>query len=543
MKRFLIATLVLAGACEGNIGDVDPFGGNPPPILPPLGSDDLSNGRLRARVWRLTPEQYETEARRLLGDLPDAGRYPAGQAQTGFSNFAAGATIDRSIAQRIIQITEDYAAWAQENAAEVSGCAGFESACMDSFIADFLSRAYRRPSTPEEQAGLRTLYDGIAAEHDAAYAFRSIVQATLMSPNVLYRSEIGAPYDGEVFGEPGEGESITVLSDYEIASLLSYSLTDEAPDDTLLQLALEGRLRDPDVRRMEAQRLMAGSHEVWRRFFWEWLDMERFDELANALEIAPSLREAMREEFNEFLGRVVVDERGTLEEVFTSNRSWANPELAEFYGVSHSGEGVAPISFDPEERGGILTQSAWLVSHGSREDEYVVRRGMGIFLRTLCRDLTPPEGLDVLAAQEELISHDAPVREQIEARSSSPVCGACHRTPDPIGLAFERFDALGRVRSEYEDGDTIDSSATIPNIGIVDGGAGVGAGLAQSEEFQNCFVRRWAHSSLGADLGEGSAWITDVTEAFMAEGGSIESMVMHMVAHPGFVERVRGAAE
>lgn len=543
MKRLVIATLILAGACEGTIGDVDPLA-DLPPVPPPLGSEDLSNGRLRARLWRLTPLQFETEARRLLGDLPDAGQYPAGQAQTGFSNFAAGATIDRSIAQRIIQITEDYAIWAEENAMMVSGCgADFPSACVDSFIGDFLTRAYRRPATDAEQATLRALYDSVATEHDAAYAFRSIIQATLMSPHVLYRSEIGAAYDGEVFGEPAEGEEIVVLSEYEIASLLSYALTDEAPDETLLQLASEGQLRDPAVRRMQAQRLMPRSHEIWRRFFWEWLDMSRFEEQSNALEISASLRAAMLEEFAEFVGRVVVDEDGTLEEVFTSTRSWANPELAAFYDVAHSGTGLAPIDFDPSERAGILTQGAWLVSHGSREEEFVVRRGMGIFLRTLCRDLTPPEGLDVNAAQAELISHEAPVREQIEARSESPICGACHRTPDPIGLAFERFDAVGQIRGEYPDGDPIDSVAVIPNIGEVDSGAGVGAGLAASDEFQNCFVRRFAHTSLGADLGEDSAWVTDVTEAFMEDGGSIEAMVQHLVAHPGFVERVKGAAE
>ena len=517
---------VLAG-CQGTIGDQgDPV----EPILPPIGADDLSNGRIRTRLWRLTPIQFETEARRLLGDLPDAGQYPLGEPQDGFTNFAAGATIDRSVAQRIAQITEDYAAWAEDNAADITGCgADFGSAaCTDGFIADFLTRAYRRPSTPEEQNTLRALYDSIEAEHGASYAFRSIVQAVLMSPHVLYRSELGAPFDGDTVAEPAEGEEIVVLSDYEIASLLAFALTDESPDAALLEAAAAGRLRDPAERRMQALRLMGRSQVIWRRFFWEWLDMDRFDPQADAIGLSDTLRSAMLEEYAEFVGRIVVDERGTLDDLFSASRSWASPELAELYGVDHPGSGLAPINFNPSERSGLLTQGAWLVSHGSREEEYVVRRGMGIYLHALCRDLTPPEGLDVNAAQSELAPRDAPIREQVEARSNADVCGACHQVPDPIGLAFERYGADARIRDAYPDGHPIDSSTVVPLIGQVDSAADLGAQLAASEDFQTCFVRRFAHSILGTDLGRNSGWVNDVTDSFLDEGRSIEAMVLHL---------------
>ncbi len=207
-----------------------------------------------------------------------------------------------------------------------------------------------------------------------------LVKAVLISPKMLYRSELGPRFETA----PRDGE-IVVLDEFEIANLLSYGLTDAAPDDALLAAADAGRLRDGEERRLQARRLMARSRGVWQRFFWEWLHMHRFEPTASSLAIAPSLQASMRDEFEEFIGHIVVDDRGSLYDVFTSTRSWASPELAEFYGVAHPGTGVQPIAFDAAERAGLLTQGAWLVSHGSREDEHVVRRGMGIYLERTCR--------------------------------------------------------------------------------------------------------------------------------------------------------------
>lgn len=532
MRRLLLI-LGLLVACEGQIGDVDPLDG---PRIPSEGV--YGNGRLPTRVWRLTPEQFEHEAERILGDLPEAGRYPAGASQNGLSNIAANGFVDRAAAQRILQITDEYAAHVEANAAEVSRCgADFGSAaCADEFIAWFSEAAYRRPVMDDERDALRTLYDRVEAEHDATYAFRILVQTVLISPHMLYRMDLGAPFDGSTTGEPGEGERIVVLSDFEIANLLSFALTDEGPDGPLLEAAAAGRLRDASERATHVRRLMARSHGVWRRFFWEWLDMQRFDPQADALGIAPSLRAAMRQEYDEFIGRVVVEDRGSLDDVFTATRSWGSAELATFYGVGHDGGEVAPMEFGAE-RAGLLTQAAWLVSHGSREDEFVVRRGMGLFLHALCRDLTPPAGLDVNAAQATLTPPDATVREKVEARSGHEVCGACHQTPDPIGLAFERFDALGQLRDAYEDGTPIDSNATVPGIGAVSSAAELGAQLVEAEEFQTCFVRRVAHSMLGADLGSRSDWLNEVQDSFEGEGRSIEALVVALASHPGFIER------
>ncbi|MEM9862388.1 MAG: DUF1592 domain-containing protein [Myxococcota bacterium] len=530
--RSLTLSFLLLAACDGTIGD---GGGGINIESPSVGEAVLEGGRLRARVWRLTPQQFEDEARRLLGELPDAGQYPLGESEAGLTNIAVRAPVDRPVAQRIAQITDDYGTWVTENAEAVSGCTDRD--CAVAYLHGLLESAYRRPATDVEQDAIATLFDSILADHDLPYALGRSVQAVLISPSMIYRHELGAPFDGRIEGEAPEGGSISVLGDYEIASLLSFSLTDRSPDATLLAAAAAGELRDPQVRAREARRLMDDSAGVWQRFFWEWLDMYRFESSATALDVSDELQAAMLEEYNAFIEDTVVLQRGSLDDVFASPRSFASPELAAIYEVDHPGSGLQPITFNPAERAGMLTHAAWLVAHASREEEFVVRRGMGLYLHALCRNLTPPDGLDVNAAQEGLTPEDATVREKVEARSNDRVCGACHTVPDPIGLAFERFDAIGRRRDVYPDGHVVDSNAQVPGIGSVTSAADLGAALAESGEVQNCFVRRVAHSMLGADLGPQSVWVNDVTDAFVSADRSIEGLVVALVSHPGFVER------
>ncbi len=349
-RLILLAAVVLFLGCEGTISDA--------PMLEPVDplqsqEEALTNGRLRARLWPLTPTQYETHARDLLGDLPEVGRYPAGANEDGFSNVANGLTFDRAATQRLVQIADDYSAWAQENAGIASGCGNdFGSdECVASFIDRFTRQAYRRSVSADERAELRRLYDEVTAEHGAEYGFRMLVKTVLISPKTLYRTELGGEYDGLITADAPEGGQIVVLEEFEIANLLSFALTNGPPDEELLAAAEAGLLRDGAERRRQSERLMALSHGVWQRFFWEWLHMNRFGTTADALSIPASLQASMLEEFDEFIGRTVVDERGSLDDVFASTRSWASPELAEHYGVAHPGDETSPHRFRPDGAG------------------------------------------------------------------------------------------------------------------------------------------------------------------------------------------------
>ena len=115
--------------------------------------------------------------------------------------------------------------------------------------------------------------------------------------------------------------------------------------------------------------------------------------------------------------------------------------------MSHPGSGVAQIELDPDQRGGLFTLGAWLVSHGKKGRDNVVRRGMAVYRDAMCNDIAPLN-IDLEAALKELVGADATIKEIAEARGSDATCGACHATSDPVGLAFESFAGDGTLADD-----------------------------------------------------------------------------------------------
>jgi hypothetical protein len=486
--------------------------------------------RLDARVWRLSPAQFSNEVASLFGDGAPAATLPQGATEAGISGIASGDVIDIGNVSVVDDATRQIGAWAETSGAEISGCSDYGTpACIDEFVAGILPRAYRRPVGEDEIEAMRAVFDANEADHGYDYAFGSLVRATLLSPDFLYRTELGQP-----------GHMGTVrLTDHEIAAAIAFSMTDRGPDAELLAAAEAGTLGDADERERHARRLMAVSAPLWQRLFREWLGLTLLPTAAEGSGVSDALVAQMQEEYATFVAEVVVNQRGTLEDLFTASYTWAEPELAALYGASHPGEGLARIELDPQQRAGLLTQAAWLSSHATVRDDYVVRRGMGIFRDAMCNAIVPPDDIDVNAENDELTEPDATVREVIEARAAEPVCGGCHAIPDPVGLAFEAYGNSGQLRTSYANGNPIESEADVPGIGLVTGGADLSRALVQSEDFQECFVRRFAHVFVGHDLGS-VEWTDDALAALVAADLSLEEFLVAFVRHDAFIERYKG---
>ncbi len=498
------------------------------------GSEPVEPGeRLDVRVWRLSPTQFRNEVEAMFGaDLPP-GTLPEGATDHGISNIAANDAIDVGNISVLDDVTRQFALWAQANGPTASRCDGTYGTpeCIDSFLAWFVPQAYRRDPTDADLENLRALFDANEAEHGYDWAFGSIVRAGLLSPDFLYRSEIGPP---------GDSGKIT-LTDFEIASAIAFPLTERGPDAELMQAARDGTLGDPDERERHVRRLMANSAPLWQRLFREWLGMTRLGAAAEGSGVPPELVTQMEEEFARFVSEVVVTQRGTLRELFTASYTWAGPELAEVYGVQHPGGGIARIELDPAERAGLFTQAAWLTSHATNRDDYVVRRGMGIFRDAFCNDIAPPN-IDVEEENDALVPADATVREAVELRGMAPVCGGCHAVPDPIGFAFEVFDNGGAVRTSYANGNPIESNVDVPGIGTVQNGADLARALVDDERFQTCFARRFVHAFVGQDVGkpDDMEWTRVAFDALIASDTSFEEFLVAFVRHDAFIERNKG---
>lgn len=523
-KQTIPVALGLAAAllgCEGIIGD----GGMTEP------GTDPADPRFEARVWRLSPLQLEGEIERLFGAGAPVPDVPPGAAEYGLTNIAETSRVDTGNASRFVEGMRAVGEWAAANGATVSRCESYGTpACVDTFLGWFPEEAFRGPVSTDEVAALRAVFDQNAAEYDYDYAFASIVRAVLLSPRFLYRWELG---------EPGDDDAIVELDDYEIANLMAFSITDRAPDGELLAAAAEGTLRDPNVREAHARRLMDESDAVWQRFFWEWLEMATLRAQGNEVGLPPTLVDQMEEEYRTFVSDIVVERRGTLRELLTTDQSWAQPELAEYYGVSHPGDGLQPITMDPSQRSGLLTQGAWLVAHGKDGRANVVRRGMAIFRDAMCRDVTPLD-IDLEAALMGLVGPDATVREIVVARGEDGTCGACHQLADPIGLAFESFAGDGSWQTMYAaDGNPVETDIEFPGAGPIDGAVDLSEVLADDDAFRSCLVQRFAHFLMGGRVGSPAVvrWTGEAQQTFLESGGNFEELLVDLVRDPAFIER------
>lgn len=507
------------GTGGGNAGTTGNLGGGGP-------GTDPADPRLEARAWRLTPAQYNTEVQRFFPGAP-AVTLPVGGSEYGLSNIAAAARIDTGNATQYTAAASTIGSWVATQGATAARCTTFgTSECVDTFLDWFLPEAYRRPATTEERTEIRSVYDDLVGPYGEEWAFTAAVRTVLLAPQFLYRTEIGPA-----------GTGIVAIDDYEIASLLSFSLLDSGPDQQLLADAAAARLNDPTVREQHARRLMDSSAGIWQRFFWEWLKMSTLQSQGVETGLDATLIADLETEYRTFVENIVVTNRGTLANLLTATQTWGSAGVAEYYGVTHPGGDVAPLDLNTDQRAGLLTLGAWLVSHGKDGRDNVVRRGMGVFRDAMCQDIMPLN-VDLEAAQRELVGADATIREIADARGADAVCGACHSTSDPVGLAFEAFGGDGRFQTMYPDGKPVESQVTWNGVQY-NTPAEISAALAQDERFEQCLVRRFGHFLLGADFGapvtvraSGAAY-----DAFKASNGSLEELLVAVVRDPSFIER------
>ncbi len=486
--------------------------------------NDPADPRIAQRIWRLSPAQLNQEVARLFGEGAPKIDVPETAPQAGITNIAQNAVVDRGNASIFVDGTRSVANWVAASREKRARCTKYgDDACAEALLGWLPREAFRRPVSDAEIAELRTLFHKLRASYEYDYAFAGVVRAVLLSPDFLYRTELNK-----------------VLSPYEIANLLAFAITDQAPDAELIETAEKRDLTKPDVREAQARRLMAKSASVWQRFFWEWLHMSTLRSQGAEVGLSDALVSAMDEEYRTFVSEVVVKQRGTLRELLSAPYTWAQPELAKHYGVTPSGTGLQRIALEPSQRGGLLTQGAWLVSHGKAGHDNVVRRGMSIFKDAMCNNnLRPPDGVDVQAALTELVGANPTVRQTVDVRGSTPSCMGCHKLPDPMGMVFEMFKSDGSWQKTYPDGMPIDSNVTVAALGSFEDARTLSEAFADDESFQQCFVQRFTHSMAGIDLGtpESVAWSRAVEQGLAASDGKLEEMVVALVRHPGFIER------
>ena len=332
--------------------------------------------------------------------------------------------------------------------------------CTRTILARFASRAYRRPATPREVDALLHLTALVEEQGDSwEEGIATALQAVLVSPHFLFRIE----------REPavGVGEKSAPVSDYELASRLSYFLWSSMPDDRLLHLAREQGLRQPDILADEVRRMLKDerARALVENFAGQWLQFKNMDivrpDVRRFPEFEDSLRRSMGRETERFIEEIVREDRSVLE-ILDAGYTFVDERLARFYGIEGvEGPEFRKVDVSATERGGgILSHASVLTISSYSTRTSPVLRGKWI-LETLLNAPPPPPPPSVPALDEAKAGEAASLREELEAHRKDPACAGCHARLDPLGFGLEKFNAIGAWRES--DGEPVDASGTLPS--------------------------------------------------------------------------------
>ena len=506
------------------------------------GGDALAcdaSGAGARRVRRLDHREYQQSVEALLGapvELPVA--FAPDNVIDGYTNNAAALTVSGLLADQYREAAESMADRVVADLAAFVPCdpAAGDAAGADQCITDFGRRAFRRPLTDAEKKRYAALHAEVAADDGFAEGIRWTVAAILQSPGFLYRTELGE----------ATGDGTYALTPHELASELSYLIVGAPPDDALDARADDGTLADPEVLAAEAERLLADPRAEANvlRFFDEWLGLGRLPLVTRDPMLFPGLTPAIRDAMAGETHRFIADlfaQGGTLPDLLTASHSYMTPELAAYYGEAGGAGEADPEGFRRVDKSfgtgaGILAHGALLTTYALPTSSSPIHRGKLVRERLLCQHMPPPP--PSINASPPPVDPALSTRERYAQHSADATCAGCHQLIDPIGFAFEHFDAAGRYR-DLDGTHPIDDSGEILHSASSDaafqGVDGLAAALAQSDEVHACYVDQWSRFALGsAAPGDLACVHDDLVAAFQDAGGRLDALVLALVGAPSF---------
>ena len=318
------------------------------------------------------------------------------------------------------------------------------------------SRAFRRPASDEELNRLASIVEKTVESGDSyEVGLQTALTAILVSPNFLFKVE-----------EPALriGNEYPLLSDFELATRLSYFLWSSTPDRELLTLASKKQLRLPGVLAAQLDRMIRDerARDFVRNFAGQWLTLRKLESFTPNEGQFPDWNEQIRDLSRTetyYLFLYVMRENMSVLRLLDADFSFMNEKLARFYGIPGvQGDKFQLVSLKGQKRLGILTHASVLAVTSNPTRTSPVKRGKWILDNVLGTPPPPaPAGVPELD-KAELVGT---LRQQLEQHRANPACASCHKQMDPLGLAMENYDAIGRWRTS-DRGNPIDASGELP---------------------------------------------------------------------------------
>jgi hypothetical protein len=472
-------------------------------VVPPAAPSDPGF----AGIHRLSNREYDNSVSDLVGTKLEAATGFLNETAYGFDNMAG--SLGMTVAQytAYYRVAETVARDAFVNAdfkARAQCSQTSQDACVKQWISDLGLQAFRRPLSDAETGTYFKVYQiAIQQKLTTEAAQVQLLRAVLASGEFLYRLEFDTDPDSKT---PHD------LSGYELATRLSYFLWSSAPDSALLKAAKDGLLKSSQQVREQTDRMLKDprSGELVGSFAWQWLGLKDLESHAVLSDVYPEwnekLRDSMLEEARLYVSEFVQG-KAPWSDMLSSGLHFVDGNLVKHYGLSQESDSK---SFERrvavfDDRVGFLGLSSFLTLSSFAHRTSPTLRAKWTLESLLCSPPPPPPpnlkipDLDAAASANQAASIDN-VRKRLELHRSDPSCASCHSYLDPLGLALENFDAIGRRRSKYTDGQAIDATGELPDGTKLAGLSDLSQVLKQDARFINCTAEKLFTYALGRKL-------------------------------------------
>jgi hypothetical protein len=522
-----------------------------PPAQPGAGAlSDSNSVPGAAPVRRLTKREYDNSLRDLLGITMPASKTTALEdTESGTAGFVRGGSITGGDDVRNLMTASSQAFEAVAGklgqllpCSPVPSAAPEQEACAKKFIEQFGQRAFRRPLSEREATLALTLYKNQrGAEVGASFeeAIGDLVAAFIQAPQFLYHWELGT-------ANPLRDGNLLRYNAYEIASRLSYLFWATMPDDKLFAAAAANALTTPEQIALQSRRMLTDprAKEGLADFHLQWLEIGALTQIPKddtVKDYSPAVAQAMLNETRDFVASIFQSDKADkarLETLLTATSTIAEPSLGKIYGATMTGTGAQPLALNPAQRAGILTQLSFLTSRADTGDSHPVKRGDTILRRLFCTELTVPSNL-MIPPVADPVPGGATTRQRFEMHKQ-PDCAGCHNLIDPLGFAFESYDAIGafRTKDQGKDVDTAGSlklpSGTLTFRDALD----LTTQLAKLPEVQECVANQWMRYMLGRREVDGEKpSLAVVRELFKSSSFDFRELLVGMTRTRSFTHR------
>lgn len=435
------------------------------PVIAEQCSTETSIGYQSIRL--LTRNQFQRSMEDLIGLNYDiTTKLPVDLEAGSFTNNNQLNVLDSAYVG-YLSIAEELAQWsAQRNFSGLLQCTSFNATCATQFIDNSAWKIIRRPFTSKEREIYLNLAKGNSTEGDVKTGIQLALNALLSSPQFLYRHEIGEP-------ATAVGNNIYQLTQYELATYLSYAFSGTTPDSTLLDAAKNNQLVTPQQIEAQVSRLLdsASAQTLFEKLVHSWLHTDGIlkqqkdsNLFANFNQVAPH----MLTELSKTFSHIMLDENEKYESLYNADYTFLNEPLANHYKVGN----VSGTRFQQtvnQERGGILLSGAFLSRWSHPEESNAITRAVHIRRDMLCQDIpNPPSDVSLSLKDKEgelsdfLANPTTTQRMRFHRTTEFGSCSTCHNEIiNPLGFGLEDFNAVGIKRSQDANGNTINATGAL----------------------------------------------------------------------------------